>query len=99
MFYAFDNAQPVASDSDRTAPPVLALGVSAPGGHSRVVEFSTRHQERVTPSTRTIVRSIWLKKSPKARRCAAAWRDRGFRHFGAHAVDARASDSGGYGAG
>jgi hypothetical protein len=47
------------------------------------IEFSTRHPERVTPSTRTIMKSIWLKKSLKARRCA--WRDRGFRHFWAHA--------------
>ena len=99
MVYAFDGSQPAASAHRRTAARAFGRSVSAPRGHSRVVEFSTRHQERVTPSTRTIVRSIWLKKSPKARRCAAAWRDRGFRHFWAHAVDARASDSESYGAG
>jgi hypothetical protein len=97
--YAFDDSQSATSAHRRTAARAFGRSVSAPRGHSRVAKFSTRHQERVTPSTRTIMRSIWLEKSSKARRCAAAWRDRGFRHFWAHAVDARASDSGGYGAG
>ena len=99
MVFASDDSQFATSAHRRPAARAFGRSVSAPRGHSRVVEFSTRHQERVTPSTRTIVRSIWLKKSPKARRCAAAWRDRGFRHFWAHAVDARASDSESYGAG
>jgi hypothetical protein len=72
-FHAFDNSQPVASDSDRTAPRVLALGVSAPGGYSRVVEVSTRRQRSVAPSTRTITASLWLRARPRIRRCAAAW--------------------------
>ena len=72
-FHAFDNSQPVASDRDHTALPVRALGVSAPGGHSRVVEVSTRHQRFVAPSTRTINARLWLRARPTARRCAAAW--------------------------
>ena len=72
-FHAFHNVQPVASDRDHTALPVRALGVSAPGGRSRVVEVSTRHQRSVAPSTRTINARLWSRARPTTRRCAAAW--------------------------
>ena len=54
--YAFDDSQPVANDRNTTAVRVFGRSVSAPGGHSRVVEV--RHDtkdpshHRLAPSRR-----------------------------------------------
>ena len=87
MFYAFDNAQPATSDSDRTAPPVLALGVF---GARRT--FASRRSFDATPKIRRTIDSHHHGKplvasasenSSMRRRMAAslnrptAWRRRG----------------------
>ena len=76
MVHAFDDSQPAASAHRRTAARVFGRSASAPGGHSRIVEISTRDQRCVAASTRTTGRGVWPRRSPRTRRCAEARLDR-----------------------
>ena len=76
MVHAFDDSQPAASAHRRTAARVFGRSASAPGGHSRIVETSTRDQRCVAASTRTTGRGVWPRRSPRTRRCAEARLDR-----------------------